>query len=116
MVIDPTTKATGKWSSRRAVDEYMQAMIQQSAFIDHNKGQLDPLAKAKEIRKLPQLVDERDKADDALRQTAESMAKLVQAHAEVMRAVKTKVDLHADISALVSEGQGIKTFYESLQK
>jgi hypothetical protein len=76
MVIDPTTKATGKWSSRRAVDEYMQAMIQQSAFIDHNKGQLDPLAKAKEIRKLPQLVDERDRADDALRQSAESMAKL----------------------------------------
>jgi hypothetical protein len=97
-------------------NEYMQAMVQQSAFIDHNKGQLDPLVKAKEIRKLPQLVDERDKADDALRQTAESMAKLVQAHAEVMRAVKTKVDLHADISALVSEGQGIKTFYESLQK
>jgi hypothetical protein len=33
-----------------------------------------------------------------------------------MRAIKTKVDLHADISALISEGQEIKTFYESLQK
>lgn len=45
-------------------NEYMQAMVQQSAFIDHNKGQLDPLSKAQEIRKLPQLVDERDRADD----------------------------------------------------
>ncbi len=97
-------------------NEYMQAMIQESAFIDHNKEQLGPLAKAQEIRKLPQLVDERAKADDALRQTSESMGKLVQAHNELLRAVQTKADLHTDISALISEGQRIKTFYESLQK
>jgi methyl-accepting chemotaxis protein len=97
-------------------NEYMQAMIQQSAFIDHNKDRLDPVAKAREIRKLPELVDERAKADDALRQTSDSMAKLVQAHNELLRAVQTKADLHADISALISEGERIKTFYESLQK
>ncbi len=97
-------------------NEYMHAMLQQSAFIDHNKDKLDPLAKAQEIRKLPQMVDERAKADDALRQTADSMAKLVQAHNELLHAVQTKADLHADISALISEGERIKTFYESLQK
>jgi hypothetical protein len=97
-------------------NEYIQAMIQESAFIDHNKEQLGPLAKAQEIRKLPQLVDERDKADDALRQTAESMGKLVQAHQELLHAVQTKTDLHADISALISEGERIKTFYELLQR
>jgi hypothetical protein len=97
-------------------NEYMQAMIQESAFIDHNNGQLDALTRAAEIRKLPQLVDERDKADAALQQTAASMSKLVQAHSELLRAVQTKADLHADISSLISEGQRIKTFYESLQK
>src|SRR5439155_26278876 len=61
-------------------------------------------------------VDERAKGDDALRQTSESMGKLVQAHNELLRAVQTKAGLHADISALISEGQRIKTFYESLQK
>jgi hypothetical protein len=97
-------------------NEYMQGMIEQSAFIDHNKDRLDPGAKSIEIRKLYQLVDERNRADNALRQTAESMSKLVTAHQEILRAVQGKTDLHADISALISEGQRIKTFYESLSK
>ncbi len=97
-------------------NEYMQGMVQQSAFIDQNRDRLDPSAKSMEIRKLYQLVDERNRADDALRQTAESMSKLVTAHQEVLRAVQGKTDLHADISALISEGQRIKTFYESLSK
>jgi hypothetical protein len=91
-------------------------MIEQSAFIDKSKQQLDPLVKAQEIRKLFQLVEERDKADDALRATGASMGKLVEAHTEILHAVQTKTDLHSDISALVSEGERIKAFYESLAK
>jgi hypothetical protein len=97
-------------------DAYMQSMIHQSTFINDNKSRLEPLVKAQEIRKLPQLVDERERADDALRHTAESLSRLVDAHEEILRAVRTKQDLHANISALISEGERIKEFYDSLQK
>jgi hypothetical protein len=97
-------------------NQYTEGMIQQPAFIDHNKDRMDPEVKAQEIRKLLQLVAERARADDALKQTAQSMSQLVDAHAEILRAVQGKTDLHADISALIAEGQRIKAFYESLQK
>jgi len=78
-------------------NQYTEAMMQQAAFIDHNKDRLDPVTKAQEIRKLPQLVNERARADDALRQTAQSMSQLVEAHSEILRAVQGKTDLHANI-------------------
>lgn len=96
--------------------EYTQAMVQQVAFIDQNKDRMDPAAKAEAIEKLPDLVKRRSLADQALKQTQATLSKLVDTHAALLRAVKAKGDIEAECSALISEGQRIKSFYDSLQK
>ncbi len=97
-------------------NEYTQAMVQQVAFIEQNKDRMDPIAKAAAIEELPQLVKRRSLADQALKQTQATLSKLVDTHAALLRAVKSKGDIQAECSALISEGQRIKNFYESLQK
>jgi hypothetical protein len=97
-------------------NEYTEAMVQQVAFIDQNKGHMDPISKSTEIRKLPSLVRQRSLADQTLRQTQSTLAKLVEAHAELLRAASSKADIHAEFTALISEAQRIKGFYDSLQK
>jgi hypothetical protein len=106
----------GKGLRAELWNAYIGAMREQVAFIDHNSPWHDPIAKAQEIRKLVQMADEREKADNLLRQTTESLSGLVSAHRELLKAVQTKQDLHADLSALIAEGQRIKSFYDALQK
>jgi hypothetical protein len=95
---------------------YTEAMMQQVAFIDQNKDRMDAASKAESIEKLPQLVRQRSLADQALKQTESTLSKLVDAHSALFRAVKSKGDIQAECSALISEGQRIKAFYDSLQK
>lgn len=97
-------------------NEYTGAMVQQVAFIDQNKDRMDSTSKAEAIEKLPNLVRQRSLADQALKQTQATLSKLVDAHAALLRAVKSKGDVQAECSALISEGQRIKGFYDSLQK
>lgn len=97
-------------------NEYTGAMVQQVAFIDQNKDRMDPTSKAEAIEKLPQLVRQRSLADQALKETQVTLSKLVDAHAALLRAVKSKGDVQAECLALISEGQRIKSFYDSLQK
>ena len=95
---------------------YTEAMMQQVAFIDQNKDRMDAASKAEAIEKLPQLVRQRSLADQALKQTGSTLSKLVDAHSALLRAAKSKGDIQAECSALISEGQRIKAFYDSLQK
>ncbi|HYL16257.1 MAG TPA: hypothetical protein VEV41_24705 [Terriglobales bacterium] len=97
-------------------NEYTQAALQQVAFIDHNKDHMDPASKAEAIKKLPQLVRQRALADQTLKQTQVTLSKLVEAHSALLRAVQSKTDIQAEFSALIGEGQRIKSFYDSLQK
>lgn len=97
-------------------NEYTQAMVQQVAFIDENKDRLDPASKADAIKRLPQLVRQRSLADQTLKQTQQTLSKLVDAHTALLQAVNSKTDVEAEFSALISEGQRIKSFYDSLQK
>jgi hypothetical protein len=77
---------------------------------------MDPAAKAQAIEQLPQLLKRRSLADQTLKETQATLSKLVDTHAALLRAVKSKGDIQAECSALISEGQRIKTFYDSLQK
>ena len=97
-------------------NEHTEAIVQQVAFIDENKDRMDPASKAEAIKKLPQLVRQRFLADQALKQTQATLAKLVDAHSALLEAVNSKTDVQAEFSALISEGQRIKSFYDSLQK
>jgi hypothetical protein len=97
-------------------NEYTEAMIQQVAFIDQNKDRMGAASKAEAIEKLPQLVRKRSLADQALKQTQSTLSKLVDAHSALLRAVESKGNVQAECSALISEGQRIKAFYDSLQK
>lgn len=97
-------------------NEYTEAMVQQVAFIDQNKDRMDPASKAEAIEKLPQLVRRRSLTDQALKETQTTLSKLIDAHSALLRAVKSKGDVQAECSALISEGQRIKSFYDSLQK
>jgi hypothetical protein len=97
-------------------NEHTQAIMQQVAFIDENKDRMDPQSKAEAIKRLPQLVRQRFLADQALKQTQSTLSKLVDAHAALLQAVNSKTDVQAEFSALISEGQRIKSFYDSLQK
>ena len=97
-------------------NEYTEAMLQQAAFVDQNKARMDPTSKAEAIKNLPQLVRQRSLADQALKQTQATLSKLVDAHSALLRAVSSKTDVQAEFSALISEGQRIKSFYDSLQK
>jgi len=97
-------------------NEYTQALLQQVAFIDHNKDHLDPASKAAEISKLPALVRQRSLADQTLKQTQATLSELVDAHAALLRATKAKTDVSTEFSVLLSEAQRIKSFYNSLQK
>ena len=97
-------------------NEYTQALLQQVAFIDHNKDHLDPASKAAEVRKLPVLIRQRSLADQTLKQTQATLSELVDAHGALLRATKAKTDVQAEFSALISEAQRIKSFYDSLQK
>ena len=96
--------------------EYTEAMMQQAAFIDENKARMDPSSKAEAIKNLPQLVRQRSLADQALKQTQATLSRLVDAHSALLRAVNSQTDVKAEFSALISEGQRIKSFYDSLQK
>src|SRR5437867_12859097 len=97
-------------------NEYTEAMVQQAAFVDQNKARMDPTTKAGAVKNLPQLVGQRSLADQALEQTQATLSKLVDAHSALLRAVNSKTDVQAEFSALISEGQRIKSFYDSLQK
>jgi len=97
-------------------NEYTQAMVQQVAFIDENKDRMDPASKADAIKRLPQLVRQRFLADQTLKQTQQTLSKLVAAHSALLKAVNSKTDVEAEFSALIAEGQRIKGFYDSLQK
>jgi hypothetical protein len=97
-------------------NEYTEAMIQQVAFIDQNKDRMDPATKTEAIERLPQLLKRRSLADQTLKETQATLSKLVDTHAALLRAVKSKGDIQADCSALISEGERIKRFYDSLQK
>src|SRR6266851_100052 len=97
-------------------NEYTQALLQQVAFIDHNKDHFDPASKAAEIRKLPALVRQRSLADQTLKQTQAALTELVDAHGALLRATKAKTDVHTEFSALLSEAQRLQSFYDSLQK
>ena len=91
-------------------------MVQRAAFIDQNKASMDPAYKAEAIKTLPQLVRQRSLTDQALKQTQSTLSKLVDAHSALLRAVTSKADVQAEFSALIAEGQRIKSFYDSLQK
>jgi hypothetical protein len=97
-------------------NEYTEAMIQQVAFIDQNKDRMDPATKTEAIERLPQLLKRRSLADQTFKETQATLSKLVDTHAALLRAVKSKGDIQAECSALISEGQRIKSFYDSLQK
>ena len=97
-------------------NEHTQALLQQMAFIDHNKDRLDPASKAIEIRKLPAIVRQRSLADQTFKQTQATLSELVDAHAALLRATKAKADVSTEFSVLLSEAQRIKSFYNSLQK
>jgi hypothetical protein len=97
-------------------NEYTEALIQKVAFLDHNKDRMDPGSKAEIIRSLPQLVRQRSLADQTLKQTKVTLSTLVDAHAALLRAIRSKTDIQASLSALIAEGQRIKGFYDSLQK
>jgi hypothetical protein len=97
-------------------NEYTEAMTQQAAFIDHNKDKMDPASKAEAIRNLPQLVRQRSIADQVLKETQATLSKLVEAHSALQRAVHSKADVRSAFSALIAQGQRIKSFYDSLQK
>ena len=96
-------------------NEYTQALVQQIAFIDQNKEHMDPISRAAEIRKLPALVRQRSVADQTLRQTQSTLNELVDAHAELLVAAKSKASLHSAFDGLIVEAQRLKGFYDSLQ-
>jgi hypothetical protein len=52
----------------------------------------------------------------ALKETQATLSKLIDAHAALLRAVKSKDDIQAECSALILEGQRVKSFYNMLQK
>jgi hypothetical protein len=95
---------------------YDNAILQQDAFIKKYEDHMDPLTRAGAIRELPRLVRQRNLADKTLEQTQSTLAKLVDAHSALLKAVVSKGDIQSELSALISEGQRIKSFYDSLQK
>jgi hypothetical protein len=97
-------------------DAYSNAILQQDTFIKKYGQQLGPLDKAEAVRTLPRLVRQRELADKTLQQTQSTLAKLVDAHTALLKAVQSKGDIQAELSVLISEGQRIKAFYDSLQK
>ena len=95
--------------------EYDQRMMDKSAFIDHNKGSMDAMTRAAEIRKLPALVRQQLLADKTLAQTQSGLKKIAATHAQLTKALTDKASFTAQASELVSEGQRIKEFYVSLE-
>jgi hypothetical protein len=97
-------------------NEYTEAMIQQVAFIDQNKDRMDPSTKTEAIERLPQLLERRSLADETLKETQATLSKLVDTHGALLRSVKSKGDIQGECSSLISEGERIKRFYDSLRK
>lgn len=89
----------------------------QDKFIQQNICSLDPISKRNEIKQLATLVSEQMKADATLKSMRDAISKLKETHGKLNEAFsKETIEIDNLITQLISEGERIKNFYESLAK
>lgn len=98
-------------------NQYKLSMSLQNKFILDNSASLDTVSKRSEIRRLASLVSEQRQADATLKATKDAISKLKETHGKLNEVFSREtIEIDNLITQLISEGERVKNFYNSLAK
>jgi|SRR5712664_2198180 len=98
-------------------NEYNDILRAENNFLIHNETKFSPPEKREEIKKLMEITNERNKADETIRSIQGGLKQLAATHDELTKAFDKKdLSLPQMISQLIAEGERIQSFYKDLEK
>ena len=98
-------------------NDFKVILMSQDQFILHNQDKMDPLTKRAEIRDLAKLVGDARDQDAVFAAMEWSILQWRATHAKLVEAfTKNATEIDSLIKQLISEGQRVKKYYDSLEK